>query len=152
MQRKYLLWVLLLFINLISSTPLSYALSRQSINFEVKYGPPELKPYRSPSGRWFTEVIIPEIKSRGEIGEPALPVEGIQIPLPFNAIFERIEVKVQRTDIDGKYLETSPIEKPITIAAGEHILTLKNPNYSTITDTVEVYPGMTINKKFNFMK
>jgi serine/threonine-protein kinase len=54
--------------------------------------------------------------------------------------------------IDGEYKETSPIDQPITLATGEHIVTLTNPNFVSIKDTIEVRSGKTINKKFNFIK
>ena len=54
--------------------------------------------------------------------------------------------------IDGQYHETSPIEDPITVAAGEHIVTLTNPNYTTIKDTIQVVSGKTLDKKFNFSR
>jgi serine/threonine-protein kinase len=54
--------------------------------------------------------------------------------------------------IDGEFKETSPIENPFTLAAGEHIVTLKNPNFKSIMDTINVLPGKTVDKKFNFVK
>jgi serine/threonine-protein kinase len=54
--------------------------------------------------------------------------------------------------IDGKYKETSPIESPLKLASGEHIVTLTNPNFSSITDTIHVSSGITIEKNFSFLK
>ncbi len=54
--------------------------------------------------------------------------------------------------INGEYRETSPIEKPITLATGEHIITLTNPGYTSISDTIEILSGKTIDKNLNFSK
>jgi serine/threonine-protein kinase len=52
--------------------------------------------------------------------------------------------------VDGNYAETSPIDNPIALAAGEHIITLTNPNFTSIKDTITVQAGKTLEKKFTF--
>ncbi len=38
--------------------------------------------------------------------------------------------------IDGKYIETTPVAKPIKVEAGEHIIKLTNPNFKTWTERI----------------
>jgi len=48
--------------------------------------------------------------------------------------------------INGEYLETTPLQNPISLPSGEHILTIKNPGFAAVTDTIYIKTGKTVNK------
>ncbi len=52
--------------------------------------------------------------------------------------------------LNDSYLETTPLNKPIRIEAGQHILRLANPGYQAIIDTVHIQPGEQIERKYKF--
>jgi len=54
--------------------------------------------------------------------------------------------------INEEYIETSPLENPIALTSGIHIVTLKNPNFPTIMDTIQVLSGKTTEKNYSFLE
>jgi hypothetical protein len=54
--------------------------------------------------------------------------------------------------VNGNYQVTTPLENPIRMPAGMHIVSLVNPNFTTITDTIKILAGQTINKKFTMIR
>jgi serine/threonine-protein kinase len=49
--------------------------------------------------------------------------------------------------INGKYVETTPVEKPLSLSAGKYELKLINPNTQTWTDSITISAGQTIFKQ-----
>jgi serine/threonine-protein kinase len=79
--------------------------------------------------------------------------ETLIVELKMNVGFLNIRILPwAKIYIDGQFLETSPIENPLTLVAGKHIVTLTNPNFASIMDTIEVSSGQTIDKNFSFLK
>jgi len=115
---------------------------------------PLSKPISLDPGAHFVELKNPNYKTFSQHYEfrPA-KLETLIVEMQMNVGFLNIRVLPwAKIYIDGEYLETSPIDNPMTLATGEHILTLTNPNYSAIKDTIEVFSGKTLDKKFNFSK
>ncbi len=52
-----------------------------------------------------------------------------------------------RIYIDGEYVETTPLQEPIALSAGRHVLRLVNPNFPVWEDTIEVRAGETLFRK-----
>ena len=46
--------------------------------------------------------------------------------------------------IDGKFFDTTPLKRLITISDGEHLLELKHPDYPTFREMVTITPGDTV--------
>ncbi len=44
--------------------------------------------------------------------------------------------------IDGQYAETTPLSRPLKLKTGEHELGLKNPNFESLTKTIDIKPGI----------
>ncbi|MCB9057713.1 MAG: serine/threonine protein kinase [Calditrichae bacterium] len=55
-----------------------------------------------------------------------------------------------RLFVNNDYLEDTPLEKPLPVRVGTNIITLTNPALGTITDTIYVEAGRTIEKHFTF--
>jgi len=51
--------------------------------------------------------------------------------------------------IDGEYLETTPLKKPLMLDAGPYALKLENPNFKTIEHKITVQPGTIDSANFN---
>ena len=54
--------------------------------------------------------------------------------------------------LDGRFIGTSPLEKPISASAGDHVLKLVNPGFPVHRDTVMVSAGELIEKKVHLSK
>ncbi len=54
--------------------------------------------------------------------------------------------------LDDVFKGTTPLEAPVSVAAGKHILKLVNPNYQTIYDTLTVVSGELIEKRVRLKK
>jgi len=54
--------------------------------------------------------------------------------------------------LDDRFVGTTPLEKPLSVAAGEHNLKLVNPNYRTMYDTLTVVSGELIEKRIRLQK
>ncbi len=54
--------------------------------------------------------------------------------------------------INGRYREDTPLSGPIVLASGQNIIKLSNPAFRSITDTLYIKPGQTIEKRFTFAK
>jgi serine/threonine-protein kinase len=122
-----------------------------SIYFEAT---PLSKPISLDPGSHFIELRNPNYQTFYQYLEimPAQS-ETLIVEMKLNVGFLNIRVLPwAKIYIDGEYRETSPIENPITLAAGEHILTLTNPNYDSIKDTINVYSGKTVDKNFKLAK
>ena len=52
--------------------------------------------------------------------------------------------------IDGKYMGTTPIEKPIVLKPGNYNLTVENENFSPVSKVVTISPKNTFDYKLNF--
>ena len=103
-------------------------------------------------GNYYVELRNPHYQTFSKFYElyPAQS-ETLFVELVPNIGFLNIKVLPwAKVFVDGKYQETSPIENPIELAAGEHIITLTNPNYTSINDTIRVIPGKILEKRFNF--
>jgi serine/threonine-protein kinase len=70
--------------------------------------------------------------------EPAMGYLNIQV-IPWGEIY-----------IDSLYLETTPLTEPLTVFAGKHQVSITNPNYSAIIDTIFIEAGKTTERVFNF--
>ena len=46
--------------------------------------------------------------------------------------------------IDGKYIDTTPLSKPVPVESGEHVLELVHPNYPEHREIVKILKGDTI--------
>ena len=57
-----------------------------------------------------------------------------------------------RVFIDGKYHETTPLSAPIALPEGQHIITLENPAFASIKDTIWIDAGKTRQKRLRFQK
>jgi len=115
---------------------------------------PLRKPISLNPGNHFIELKNPNYKTFSQHFEfrPA-QTETLIVDMQINVGFLKIRVLPwAKIYIDGEYQETSPIEIPLTLEAGKHILTLTNPNYGSIKDTIEVISGKTLDKKFHFSK
>jgi serine/threonine-protein kinase len=122
-----------------------------SIYFEQT---PLSKPISLNPGNHFIELKNPNYKTFSQHYEirPAQS-ETLIVDMQINVGFLNIRVLPwAKIYIDGEYQETSPIEIPMTLAAGEHIVTLTNPNYKSIKDTIEVISGQILDKNFHFSK
>lgn len=70
-----------------------------------------------------------------------------------NAGFLSVEVRPwAEVYIDGKFFDTTPLKRLITIGDGEHLLELKHPDYPTFREMINITPGDTvfIRKRLNF--
>ena len=115
---------------------------------------PLSRPISLEPGAHFIELKNPNYKTFSKHYEfRSAQSETLYVEMKINVGFLNIRVLPwAKIYIDGQYHETSPIEDPITVAAGEHIVTLTNPNYTTIKDTIQVVSGITLDKKFNFSR
>lgn len=52
--------------------------------------------------------------------------------------------------VNENYQEDTPLEKPLTVQAGRNIIRLINPGLGTITDTIYIEAGRTVEKHFTF--
>ncbi len=65
-----------------------------------------------------------------------------------NAGYLRVEVRPWAdVYIDGKKIDTTPLDRPIATSAGEHLLELKHPDYPTFRQIVQVSRGDTLTIK-----
>ncbi|MCK4672858.1 PEGA domain-containing protein, partial [candidate division WOR-3 bacterium] len=46
--------------------------------------------------------------------------------------------------IDNRYIETTPIAKPLKVRSGTHIVKLENPNFKTWQRKIDLSPGKTV--------
>jgi len=49
--------------------------------------------------------------------------------------------------LNGKYYETTPLDKAIHLARGDYLLTLRNPNFQTWQDSIQIVAGKTLEQK-----
>ncbi len=115
---------------------------------------PLSKPIRVDPGIHFIELKNPnyETFSKSVNFKPAQE-ETLVVEMKLNVGFLNIRILPwANIYIDGEYRETSPIENPLALSAGEHVVTLRNPNFATIIDTIQVLSGKTIDKNFSFLK
>jgi len=115
---------------------------------------PLSKPISLDPGRHFIELRNPNYQTFSQRFEfrPAQS-ETLIVEMQMNVGFLNIRILPwAKIYIDGEYKETSPIKNPMTLATGEHIVTLTNPNYMSINDTIEVVSGKILDKKFHFSK
>lgn len=93
-----------------------------------------------------TEVSREVIASKQAIVDVAL-TKSETAPAPEKQ-FSYLKINVQpwaKIYIDGKYIETTPIAKPIRVSSGVHSLKLENPNFKIWQKNVTFTPGQTVN-------
>ncbi len=49
--------------------------------------------------------------------------------------------------IDNRYVDTTPMDQPITLAPGKHLLRVENPNFPAWEDTIVIEPGQTLEQR-----
>ncbi len=54
--------------------------------------------------------------------------------------------------IDGKYIGTTPLEKPVVLKPGNYTLTVKNENFSPVSKEITILSGSAFNYRLNFQE
>lgn len=124
------------------------------INGEKRETTPLLKALELPAGRYNLELRNPNFESfRRELLISAGKIDSISVKLLPRAGFLELQVTPwARVYIDGRYLETTPLSKPLTLTAGMHRLRLSNPNFPDYIDSLQVAPGETLRKQISLQK
>ncbi len=52
--------------------------------------------------------------------------------------------------IDGTLKATTPLSEPLPLEAGKHLVRFQHPNFSAVEDTIEIFPGRTVEKRIRF--
>ncbi|MGB9720486.1 MAG: protein kinase domain-containing protein [bacterium] len=77
------------------------------------------------------------IASKPPKQKPQEPIEGMSY----------LRVKVEpwaKIYVDGKYIETTPIARSLSVNSGNHILRLENPNFKIWQRNIKFAPGKTV--------
>ncbi len=54
--------------------------------------------------------------------------------------------------INNRFVDTTPLNKPIALPPGEYTVRIENPNFTGWEDTVKIYPGKTVVKRIQLKK
>jgi serine/threonine-protein kinase len=53
--------------------------------------------------------------------------------------------------VDGQFVETTPLSKPLALSAGKHVIKFSNPSFSSVTKSVEISPGHLMPMRIDFL-
>jgi len=110
-------------------------------------------------------ILLPAGRYDLQLKNPAYPVFQTDLILR-SAQKETLRVSLQgsmgyldlrvypwaRVFVDGTYRETTPLSAPIALREGRHIITLENPAFASVKDTVWIDAGKTEKKRLRFKK
>jgi len=110
---------------------------------------PLKKALRIASGRHLLEVQNPNFfLYRDSIRITADRIDTIEVTLQPRIGYLSLSVfPWAKVYIDGKYISTTPLQKPIALAAGKHTLKLEHPQYGVQTQEIWIPAGETLKKK-----
>ena len=54
--------------------------------------------------------------------------------------------------VNGNFVDTTPLNKPIALPPGEYVVRVENPNFSGWEDTIRILPGQTVEKRIQLTK
>ncbi len=101
----------------------------------------------------------PEPEPEPEPGpdEPEPPLQPDPPPLPKPVVPKTAFLKIKvvpwaKIYIDGKYIDTTPVSKPIEVKTGSHTIKAANPGYEIWEETIDFPGGKTITKKITLKK
>ena len=119
----------------VETTPLNKPLVLNSGWYDLRLTNPAFSDYQSKIFVYSDSLETLKVK--------LLPLMGyltVQV-IPWGKIF-----------IDGQYYETTPLSGPLLIPAGEHVIKISNPDFSEISDSINVTAGRTIEKKYSLIR
>lgn len=119
---------------------------------EQKYETTPLKkPIILKTGRHRIKLIhpnFPPIEKTIEI----VPNDKTSLDVNFYKYFGFVQFQIipwGEIKIDNHKVGITPLEKPVTLEIGSHILTISNPNFGNYIDTIDIKPGETLYYKLN---
>jgi len=104
------------------------------------------------AGKHTLELVNPNYKTEKfdlEIRENISDTVNVQLQPSFGYLYVNA-VPWAKLFINDQYKDDTPMQKPLVVKVGRNIIKLTNPMYKTITDTVFVEAGKTVEKKFTF--
>ncbi|KAA3613162.1 MAG: serine/threonine protein kinase [Calditrichaeota bacterium] len=114
---------------------------------------PMKEPIQVKTGKYLIELVNQNYKTQlHEVEIKMNIVDSLNIRLEPN--FGYLMVKASpwaKLFINGSYKEDTPLQKAIIIPAGKNIIKLQNPTFKTITDTIFVEAGKSIEKYYSFI-
>lgn len=99
---------------------------------------PMIKPLNIKPGNYILGLQNPEYPSYLD-SIKIIANKSNELEYNLDSIFSRLELQVQPWGdifIDGKYIGQTPLQKPLYVTRGKHILKIKNEFYKTWTDTI----------------
>ncbi|MDD3626746.1 MAG: PEGA domain-containing protein, partial [bacterium] len=95
----------------------------------------------------------PEPEPEPEPEPLPMPPEPIPLPPVAKEAFLTIQVSPwAKIYIDGKYIDTTPIPKPIKVTSGSHTVKAENPQFPVWEETINFSAGQTIEKSITLKK
>ena len=108
-------------------------------------------PLQLPEGDYLLELRNPYYQAyRSRLSVRAGSIDTLKITLKPAMGYLELQVSPwARIYIDDQYIETTPLQQPIALSAGRHVLRLINPNFPVWEDTIEIRAGETIFRKIS---
>ncbi|NOX38409.1 MAG: protein kinase [Calditrichaeota bacterium] len=106
-------------------------------------------PLQLPEGDYMLELRNPYYQVyRSRLAVRAGHIDTLKITLKPALGYLELQVSPwAKIYIDGEYVETTPLQQPIALSAGRHVLRLENPNFPVWEDTIDIRAGETIFRK-----
>lgn len=109
---------------------------------------PLKKPLQLPPGQHILELRHPQFPSRREsVNLQAGRLDSLVVV--FKAAEGHLDIAVipwAKIFIDGRYIETTPLQKPLTLSPGKYLLRLENPVYANWQDSISIRTNQTLTK------
>ncbi len=123
------------------------------IDGELKDTTPLDAPLVLPPGRHMLELKNPKSRAyaRREIFLTAARTETLRVTLnPGMGYLMVYATPWANIYVDGVLKATTPISEPLALKAGKHVIRFQHPNFTAVEDTIEIFPGRTIEKRIRF--
>lgn len=124
------------------------------INGTMRETSPLFSPLELAEGRYELEIRNPEYTSfRSDVTLTAGKIDTMEVILQSAEGFLDLQVVPwAQVYINEEYLETTPLEKPLTLPVGTHTLRLLNPTYRSWEGTIEIKPDKTTQKRVSLTR
>jgi serine/threonine-protein kinase len=119
--------------NKIDTTPLKEAILLQAGGYTLKLSHPQYPAYSR-------EITI-------------LPEKQLNISVDLDTLFGYMDCKIYpwgEIQVDGETKGQTPLNSPIILTPGRHLLTIVNPQYDKFEETINIIRGDTFQYKLNF--
>jgi|GEM_PF-2933236 len=124
------------------------------INGTMRETSPLFSPLELAEGRYELEIRNPEYTSfRSDVILTAGKIDTMEVILQSAEGFLDLQVVPwAQIYINEEYRETTPLEKPLTLPVGTHMLRLLNPTYRSWEGKIEILPDETLQKKVSLTR